>query len=135
MPYKDKYMEYLRGVKRRQEKAEQLKAYNEKYYELNKVEIKKQQHDTQQKWHEEHREYYNTRSRAEQHCSRHKLPMAEACELCPEDDKRTTKLQRHHVDYDYPEIYVTVCTKCHKETHLWQRAHAYENNKEKRGDC
>jgi hypothetical protein len=39
------------------------------------------------------------------------------CEICPEDDIRTTTLERHHPDYDYPEIIVTVCQECHKWVH------------------
>ena len=41
---------------------------------------------------------------------KHKLPLASKCELCP----NTEKLERHHPDYDYPEIYVTVCRFCHR---------------------
>ena len=40
-------------------------------------------------------------------------PLANACELCPEGDERTENLLRHHPDYDYPRIYVTVCPACH----------------------
>jgi len=35
------------------------------------------------------------------------------CELCPEDEKETMHLQRHHPDYDYPTICVTTCVRCH----------------------
>jgi hypothetical protein len=41
-----------------------------------------------------------------------KLPLAEFCEVCPEDDiqKATSK---HHPDYDYPQIIVSCCARCH----------------------
>lgn len=41
-------------------------------------------------------------------------PLMQECELCPENDKRTEKLEHHHPDYAYPFIYVTVCPKCHR---------------------
>jgi len=39
-------------------------------------------------------------------------PLAEFCELCP---NRAT--ERHHPDYNYPEIIVSVCAECHKWVH------------------
>jgi len=42
-----------------------------------------------------------------------KYPLAPSCELCPEEDKRTEKLEHAHFDYDYPELYVTACRECH----------------------
>ena len=45
-----------------------------------------------------------------------KIPLAEFCELCPEDDKRKS-VMRHHPDYDYPEIFVSVCGSCHRCIH------------------
>lgn len=47
-------------------------------------------------------------------CSNHHVPLGKECELCPEDDKRTENLERHHPDYNYPEIIVTVCKECHE---------------------
>lgn len=44
-----------------------------------------------------------------------KYPLASECELCPDNDKLTEDLERHHPDYNYPEIYVTVCRFCHRE--------------------
>jgi hypothetical protein len=127
LPYKDPYDAYLRGVRRSIEKHEERRVYNQQYHKKNKERIRKQQHDTQQKWHEDHREYYNMRSRAQQYCLRHNLPMEKECELCPEDDKITIDLERHHPDYNYPEIFVTVCGQCHNAVKLYNRAHAYEN--------
>lgn len=37
-----------------------------------------------------------------------KYPLAESCEFCGS----TEYLQHGHIDYDYPEIYLTVCAKC-----------------------
>jgi len=39
-----------------------------------------------------------------------KYPLLNQCEFCP----NTENLQRHHPDYDFPEIYVTVCAFCHR---------------------
>ena len=129
MPYKDKYMEYLRGVRRNQEKREERRIYNENYRKLNSDKIRKQQHITQQKWHEDNREYYNMRSRAQQYCLRHKdeCPLEKECELCPEDNKRTDKLQRHHPDYNYPTIFVTVCPQCQKSIHIQLKTFEFKN--------
>jgi hypothetical protein len=41
-----------------------------------------------------------------------KYPLAEFCEVCPEDDKRKAT-QRHHPDYAYPDIFVSCCASCH----------------------
>lgn len=41
-------------------------------------------------------------------------PLAPECELCPEEDKRTEKLQHGHIDYDFDgQNYLTVCQQCH----------------------
>lgn len=41
------------------------------------------------------------------------LPLASKCELCPDDNKRIENLQRHHPDYNYPKLFITVCPSCH----------------------
>lgn len=41
------------------------------------------------------------------------FPLAPFCELCPDDDKRTEKLEHAHLDYEYPTIYITACRECH----------------------
>lgn len=41
-----------------------------------------------------------------------KLPLLEFCELCPDEHVRHA-IQRHHPDYDYPEIFVSLCRECH----------------------
>jgi hypothetical protein len=39
-------------------------------------------------------------------------PLAELCETCPDDDVRKAT-QRHHPDYEYPQITVSVCRSYH----------------------
>lgn len=46
-----------------------------------------------------------------------KIPLGECCELCPDDDKHITKLERHHPDYNYPSIFITCCGECHEAIH------------------
>jgi hypothetical protein len=41
------------------------------------------------------------------------VPLAEFCEVCPEDDLRKAT-DRHHPDYNYPRIIVSCCGQCHK---------------------
>jgi hypothetical protein len=41
------------------------------------------------------------------------------CELCPDDDKRFAE-ERHHPDYNYPLVFVSVCRSCHKYAHFSQ---------------
>jgi len=63
---------------------------------------------------QEYREKNKKKTSAQNLLNHHpeKYPLASECELCPED-KRVENLQHHHPDYDYPEIYVTVCPFCH----------------------
>jgi len=65
----------------------------------------------------EQRKRYNQRYpkkiKAYQFISNNKLELAKECELCG----NTENLEHHHPDYDYPEIYVTVCKECHTWIH------------------
>ena len=137
MPYKDKYMEYLRGVKRGIEKREERRTYNKKWSEGNKEHVRETQLKNQRKWQEENREYYNMRSRAQQYCLRRKdeFPIGKECELCPEDEIRTDKLQRRHPDYDYPTFFITVCPQCQRAIHIQLRTFEFKNKEKKEGDC
>ena len=45
--------------------------------------------------------------------ARHHSSLASNCEFCGS----TENLQYHHPDYDYPEIFVTCCIKCHGYIH------------------
>jgi hypothetical protein len=47
------------------------------------------------------------------HNESQKFPLGLKCELCPEGEERTNDLEKHHPDYNYPEIFVTVCSICH----------------------
>lgn len=55
-------------------------------------------------------------AKARLNMSSHLYPLAEFCELCPEDD-RNEATQRHHPDYSEPKIYVSTCSKCHSWLH------------------
>jgi len=60
--------------------------------------------------------YYATIVANPIHKNIEQYPLAEYCELCPEEDRKKPR-DRHHPDYNYLEIYVSVCSKCH----LWLR--------------
>lgn len=45
-----------------------------------------------------------------------KIPIHKQCEFCPS----TGHLERHHPDYNYPDIFVTVCSECHWYVHQSQ---------------
>jgi ribosomal protein L31 len=53
------------------------------------------------------------------------------CELCPDDDKLSATI-KHHPDYDYPEVTVDVCRKCHYWLHRWKIQTAQREGKYKR---
>lgn len=50
------------------------------------------------------------------HLLSEEIPMAYLCELCPDDDLHLAEM-RHHMDYDYPTIFVSVCRACHTAVH------------------
>ena len=52
------------------------------------------------------------RARVRLRHSLHLYPLTEFCELCPEDDLNKAT-QHHHPDYNYPTIYVSICSQCH----------------------
>jgi hypothetical protein len=56
----------------------------------------------------------NRKKKSAQLMALRNVPLGKECELCPEDDKRTENLERHHPDYDYPLIIVTTCQECHE---------------------
>lgn len=64
--------------------------------------------ETQKMWEVKHPEYKKIQNIAQ------KYPKLKQCEFCP----RTKKLERHHPDYDYPDIFATCCRECH----IWIRA-------------
>jgi hypothetical protein len=58
-------------------------------------------------------EMWNAHNKAE------KIPLAKYCELCPNDDLKIAT-HRAHLDYDYPEIFVSTCQSCHTASHRWE---------------
>lgn len=73
-----------------------------------------------------HRNNNNSNRRPEQWRAQQKaekIPLADFCELCPDNEKREAT-QRHHPDYTFPEIFVSCCTSCH----------SYVDIRRKRGD-
>lgn len=84
------------------------------------------------KWHEKNpdyiKEYYSTHHKVSvtnknrtpkmwtAQAVSSKMPIAPFCELCPTDDVRPAVL-RHHPDYDYPTIFLSLCKSCHTCLH------------------
>jgi hypothetical protein len=85
------------------------------------------------KWHEEHRdytkEYYTIHPKhsvtnknrtskmwVAQNQAIKKYPLAKFCELCPTDDVHEA-VNRHHPDYNYPSIFLSLCKSCHVYVH------------------
>ena len=60
----------------------------------------------------------------------HRSPLALYCELCPEDDKRKAT-QRHHLDYDHPEIFVSCCSLCHSCASIQLKPEAFQKIRRK----
>jgi hypothetical protein len=58
--------------------------------------------------HKRYRHNYPEIDKAEKWAERH-IPLGPECEFCGS----TKRLQRHHPDYNYPEIIVTACCECH----------------------
>lgn len=112
-----------------------------KWRENNKERRKEQRKRQLQRHREEMNEYYRLHKIKHpeilyaQHIAE-SYPLAHACELCPEEDVRTEGLQRHHPDYTYPEIFITVCPSCHKfaEQRLEERIVYYETTGQKPPD-
>jgi 5-methylcytosine-specific restriction endonuclease McrA len=108
----------------RRSRKEYQKNYHAKYYQEHKEEIKRriqlwkkthrfQVNESNRKSHERYPKKYKARTFADHH-----IPLLLTCELCPEDDQRSEKLEHHHPDYDYPEITVTSCVECHNIQHV-----------------
>lgn len=115
--YQKEYMKNYHGENREEE---------QKYRQENREKIKERTYN----WREENRDRFNlyqrewkqkhpikdiTQKRKIRSRSERNFPMANNCELCPEDDKRTDNLQRHHPSYEdgMEEIFVTCCKSCH----------------------
>jgi len=55
----------------------------------------------------------NHPERVKAHTIARKIPMKFACEICGSKEK----LQRHHLRYDKPLLFLTLCDYCHKVQH------------------
>jgi len=123
---KDKRKEYMKEWARKQRVLypKKCRGYRREYDQNHKEQIAERERE----WRRENPDYklrnreYNKRNpeKVKAHNLVHDkristfIPLGLECELCPEDDKRTEKLERHHPDYDYPEIIVTCCKECHE---------------------
>jgi len=101
--------EYKRDWKRRAYAKD-----SEKYLKQNREWRQKDNAKNPEKYHEAYlkRRKLNPKSSSCHHQALRHVELAKFCELCPEDDMREATI-RHHPDYDYPEIIVSVCGKCH----------------------
>lgn len=61
-----------------------------------------------------HRLRYPEKIKARNFVNNHNLPLGSECEFCG----RTEKLEHGHIDYDYPEIYLTVCHECNQNMEI-----------------
>lgn len=100
-------------------KHPEYKDYMKKYRKKNRKHINeldiKWRHNNPDKVNDWCRRYRirNRKKKSAQAKAEYYIPLGLECELCPEDDKHRTNLQRHHPDYDYPLIVVTACMECH----------------------
>jgi hypothetical protein len=129
MPYKDPYMEYLRQMKKRIEQGEHINNLHQIWRDQNRDKVRQQNNESKQRFKERHPEL-----EAKQIVARRiagKIPLKDYCELCPEDGNKRKKLNRHHFDYDYPTIFLTICTVCHRWATLEE---LYKSEKECKGN-
>lgn len=97
----------------------EYKSYMKKYRKDNRIKINEQDtkwrhtHPEQvREWNKRYKDNHKHIKNAQQLAERN-IPLGDKCELCPEDDIHTENLERHHPDYDYPLIIITVCKECH----------------------
>lgn len=104
----------MRTSKWRKTHRKRYKQHYRNWYKKHRKQIQKYL----RKYQREHYrgEYYNPKVRHARYLAQ-KLEIGTSCELCPDNDKRRMNLERHHPDYDYPEIFVTVCSECHSWIH------------------
>ena len=80
-----------------------IRKYQMDYYLKHKQQYLNQAKKDQKRYRKERPKVYAAVDKAR------KYPIAKKCEFCG----RTKNLQRHHPDYNYPEIFVTCCKECH----------------------
>jgi len=102
---------------------EKKKKHDKQYYLKNRKKILKRDREYYrkniEKIHKRQKNYYHNhpeRIKAK-YLAYHYVDLEKECQLCPDDDKRTKNLERHHPDYSEPLIVVTVCSECHKWIH------------------
>lgn len=110
---------------------ERVNRYNRSWYSKNKEKSReirrryRQRHpekarESTQKWRERNREKARRHYWIQDH--KEECPLAKWCELCPSNDRRKAT-ERHHPDYSFPHIYISVCKQCHasadKTTEEW----------------
>lgn len=125
MPYKDPYMEYLRQIAKRIEQADHIRELHTIWRSQNKERVREQNKVSKKKLENNNPELFKKQKIARRIAG--KIPMKDYCELCPEDDNKNRKMNRHHLDYDYPEIFMTICTVCHR----WATLEDIHNNRKK----
>ena len=103
---------------------QKYKASYQAYYQAHREEILKRKREWRRQHPDYHRQYRmahpemyrnserkHNRNNPKKRIARRKveeLPLNQECEFCG----RTEKLEHGHIDYDLPEIYVTVCHQC-----------------------
>ena len=96
--------------------SEHIKQLHRIWRKQNILKVREQGKKAKLKFKEKHPDLAKKQFRA--HNISAKLPMKDYCELCPEDDNKGRELSRHHFDYDYPEIFLTICYECHTWTRI-----------------
>ena len=118
-PYKDPYREYLRQYEKRMNHHEEIRKQHTIWRSINIDKVREYNRKNKQKFilaHPELAEKQRVARRIAQ-----KIPMKDYCELCPEENNKERKLSRHHLDYDYPTIFMTTCYECHTWTRIQER--------------
>ena len=108
--------------------SDSRKEYRHNYYRQNRERLLAKS----RKWFEEHpnyiKEYYTVHKKVSvtnknrtpkmwnAQIKALEIPLAEKCELCPEGDERKA-VNRHHPDYNYPTIFLSLCKSCHVYVH------------------
>lgn len=95
-----------------------MKKYNKEHSQEQRqwrLEHRERQKENCRRYNQKHRDRPNgvlTSDRRRTYKQAEKIPLFELCELCPEDDKQKAT-ERHHPDYDFPEIFISCCKSCH----------------------
>jgi len=95
----------------RKNNRKRVREQDKRWRNKNKKKVRINHNKAVKKWRKNNPEKYN----AYKKCNR--IPIKNECELCPDNDKRTKNLERHHPDYSEPTFFVTVCNECHKWIH------------------